>query len=45
MSTNLSRSLAIRVFICFAFTYYLSALVRAITATLSPTLIPEFGLK
>ncbi len=45
MSTNLSRSLAIRVFICFAFTYYLSALVRAITATLSPTLIPEFGLQ
>jgi MFS family permease len=37
--------LAIRVFICFAFTYYLSALVRAITATLSPTLIPEFGLQ
>ena len=45
MSTTLSRSMAVRVFICFAFTYYLSALVRAITATLSPTLIPEFGLQ
>ena len=45
MSTALSRSMAVRVFICFAFTYYLSALVRAITATLSPTLIPEFGLQ
>jgi MFS family permease len=37
--------MAVRVFLCFAFTYYLSALVRAITATLSPTLIPEFGLQ
>jgi len=45
MSTTLSRSMAVRVFVCFAFTYYLSALVRAITATLSPTLIPEFGLQ
>jgi MFS family permease len=45
MSTSLSRSMAVRVFACFAFTYYLSALVRAITATLSPTLIPEFGLQ
>ena len=45
MSTALTRSMAVRVFICFAFTYYLSALVRAITATLSPTLIPEFGLQ
>ena len=45
MSSALSRSMAVRVFLCFAFTYYLSALVRAITATLSPTLIPEFGLQ
>jgi MFS family permease len=34
-----------RVFLTFAFAYFLSTLVRAITATLSPTLIDEFGLQ
>lgn len=32
------------VFLAFAFAYFLSALIRAITATLAPTLVPEFGL-
>jgi hypothetical protein len=31
------------VFLAFAFAYFLSALLRAITATLSPTLTPEFS--
>jgi len=35
---------AVLVFLVFAFTYFLSALVRAITATLSPTLSQEFAL-
>jgi predicted MFS family arabinose efflux permease len=40
----LSRRGAIAVFLAFAFTYFFSALVRAITATLSPTLTREFEL-
>ncbi|RZL90562.1 MAG: MFS transporter [Variovorax sp.] len=32
------------VFLAFAFAYFLSTLVRAITATLSPTLTADFGL-
>ena len=35
---------AVVVFLAFAVAYFLSALVRAITATLSPTLSAEFGL-
>ena len=35
---------AIAVFLAFAFTYFFSALLRAITATLSPTLTEEFAL-
>ena len=42
--TVLSRRAAIVVFLAFAFTYFLSALIRAITATLSPTLTQEFAL-
>jgi len=42
--TLLSRRGAIAVFLAFAFTYFFSALVRAITATLSPTLTREFEL-
>ncbi|MDI9330692.1 MAG: MFS transporter [Alphaproteobacteria bacterium] len=34
-----------RIFLAFAFAYFLSTLVRAITATLSPTLIDEFNLQ
>jgi len=36
---------AVVVFAAFALTYFLSALLRAITATLSPTLSAEFGLQ
>ncbi len=35
---------AVAVFLAFAFTYFFSALLRAITATLSPTLTQEFAL-
>ena len=35
---------AIAVFAVFAFAYFFSTLIRAITATLAPTLVPEFGL-
>jgi MFS family permease len=40
----LSRKAAITVFLAFASAYFLSALIRAITATLSPTLTQELGL-
>ena len=35
---------AVAVFLAFAFAYFFSALLRAITATLSPTLTQEFAL-
>ncbi len=41
----LSRRTAVWVFVAFASAYFLSALLRAITATLSPTLTLEFGLQ
>ncbi len=40
----LPRGMAIQVFLAFAVAYFLSALVRAITATLSPLLRVEFAL-
>ena len=40
----LHTRLAIVVFLAFALAYFLSALIRAITATLSPTLSDEFAL-
>jgi predicted MFS family arabinose efflux permease len=40
----LSRRGAILVFFAFAFAYFFSALVRAVTATLAPTLTQEFAL-
>lgn len=40
----LPRRAAIVVFLAFAFAYFLSALVRAVTATLAPTLAQEFSL-
>ena len=40
----LSRNHMIIVFFAFAFGYFLSTLLRAITATLSPVLIDEFSL-
>jgi MFS family permease len=42
--TLLARRTAITVFLAFAFAYFFSALLRAITATLSPTLTREFAL-
>ena len=41
---HLPRRLAVVVFLAFALAYFFSALVRAITATLSPTLTAEFEL-
>jgi MFS family permease len=41
---HLPRRLAVVVFLAFALAYFFSALVRAITATLSPTLTTEFNL-
>ena len=40
----LPRRMAVVVFLAFALAYFFSALVRAITATLSPTLTAEFSL-
>lgn len=42
--TVLPRQGAVIVFLAFAFAYFLSALVRAVTATLAPTLAQEFAL-
>jgi hypothetical protein len=41
----LPRRAAVWVFAVFASAYFLSTLLRAITATLSPTLTLEFGLQ
>ena len=40
----LPRRTAVIVFLCFASAYFLSALVRAVTATLAPVLSAEFTL-
>lgn len=40
----LPRRTAVIVFLCFASAYFLSALVRAVTATLAPVLSDEFAL-
>ena len=42
--TNMSKRLAVAIFIAFGVAYFFSALIRAITATLSPTLTAEFFL-
>lgn len=42
--TPLPKRIAVLVFLAFAFTYFFSALIRAITATLSPHLTREFSL-
>jgi MFS family permease len=42
--TALTRQRAVPVFLAFAFAYFFSAVLRAITATLSPTLTREFAL-
>ncbi len=41
----LARRQAVLVFLAFAFAYFFSALLRAVTATLSPTLTAEFQLQ
>ena len=41
----LSTRLAVWVFLAFASAYFLSALVRAVTATLAPTLSAELALQ
>jgi MFS family permease len=41
---HLPRGLAVQVFVAFAAAYFLSALIRAITATLSPVLRTQFEL-
>lgn len=42
---TVSKSTAILLFVAFAYAYFLSALIRAIAATLSPTLTAELSLK
>jgi MFS family permease len=42
---QLSTNKAILVFLAFAFAYFMSALIRAITATISPTLTTELSLQ
>jgi len=42
---HLTRRMAVVVFLAFALAYFFSALVRAITATLSPVLTQELGLQ
>jgi MFS family permease len=39
------RSMAVRIFLAFACGYFLSALLRAVTATLAPTFSQELGLR
>ena len=43
-AASLTRSRAATVFFAFAFTYFLSALLRAVTATLAPVFSAEMGL-
>ena len=45
VSTQLPWRLAIGVFLVFAASYFLSALLRAVTATLAPTLSLELDLQ
>lgn len=44
MMNALSPRRVVSLFFAFAFAYFLSALIRAVTATLSPTLSAEFAL-
>lgn len=43
-ATALTRQQAVAVFLVFAFAYFFSALVRAVTATLAPVFSAELGL-
>ena len=42
--TRISRGNAQLIFAVLAFAYFLSTLIRAITATIAPTLVAEFQL-
>ncbi len=42
---RLSLARTVVVFFCFALAYFLSALIRAITATLSPNFVTELGVQ
>jgi predicted MFS family arabinose efflux permease len=44
-SVSRSSSWAVKVFLAFAFAYFLSAVLRAITATLAPVFSDELGLR
>lgn len=41
---TISKQRAVWIFLVFAFAYFISTLIRAITATLSPILVQDFGL-
>ena len=43
--TGLSRRTAVVIFLTFAFAYFLSALLRGVTATLAPVFSSELGLR
>jgi MFS family permease len=43
--TPAGAALAARIFLAFAFTYFFSALLRAVTATLAPAFSSELGLR
>ena len=45
LNTALNRGSLIAIFLAFAFAYFFSALIRAVTATLSPVLTQELGLQ
>jgi len=45
LNTALTRGRLIAIFLAFAFAYFFSALIRAVTATLSPVLTQELALQ
>lgn len=45
LSTEFNRGRLVAIFLAFAFAYFFSALIRAVTATLSPVLTQEFALQ
>lgn len=42
--TSITQRRAVLIFAAFAFAYFFSALIRAVTATLAPTLVQDFNL-
>lgn len=45
LNTEFNRGRLVAIFLAFAFAYFFSALIRAVTATLSPVLTQEFTLQ